>query len=449
MTRDPESEEPHLMAKVKVPLDSFSLDMVFSNVPSGDGVYDNALGLDYHVPVLKGTAVPPKLHVMHVAVEMAPIAKVGGLGDVVLSLGRAVQDAGHMVEVILPKYRFFDSSPLMRQLKHETSFQWGGTNIVVTTQVVEGLRCFFVEPGNGMFDVQSPYGRNDDGVRFDFFCKAAMEFLLQTGRRPDILHCHDWSSAEVARAYWQDYYNNGLNSAKVIFTIHNLEYGKVKIGQAVFHSQVVTTVSPSYAGEIAGTKEIGGNVWKLHGVRNGIDADIWDPETDIFLPRKCDASRGASRARSLRPSVSLSPAVGAAVVGREGRSCELEPAGLPGDACCALSRSCGVLWVSRVREQRRKRSGQRQLSCAEWDASPISSVCRYNADSHIEGKKAARDQLRQRLGMTGWNDPPLVRTPRSLRPPIPLSAHPPRSALTSLQLLLSHLRVASSPLSLS
>lgn len=292
MTRDPESLEPHLVTKVKVPKDCFSLDMVFSNVPSGDGTYDNAGGLDYHIPVLKGTAEPPKIHVMHVAVEMAPIAKVGGLGDVVLALGRAVADAGHLVEVILPKYRFFDSSPLLGAMKHETSFGWGGTNVVVTTCMVEGLRVFFVEPQNGMFDVQSPYGRRDDGERFDFFCKAALEFLLRTGRRPDILHCHDWSSGEIARAYWQEWYQNGLNSAKVIFTIHNLEYGKIKIGQAVFHSQVVTTVSPSYAGEIAGTREIGGNAWKLHGVRNGIDADIWDPSTDMFLPKKCGHAGG-------------------------------------------------------------------------------------------------------------------------------------------------------------
>lgn len=80
------------------------MDMVFSDVPSGEGTYDNKGGFDYHLQV-EGSPIKPSggLHVMHVAVEMAPICKVGGLGDVVTSLGRAVQDLGHMVEVILPK----------------------------------------------------------------------------------------------------------------------------------------------------------------------------------------------------------------------------------------------------------------------------------------------------------------------------------------------------------
>ena len=81
---------------------------------------------------------------------------------------------------------------------------------------------------------------------------AALEFLLKTGRQPDILHCHDWSTAEVAPAYWNNYHHNGLWKPKVAFTIHNMNYGQAKIGEASFHSQLTTTVSPSYAGEVAG-----------------------------------------------------------------------------------------------------------------------------------------------------------------------------------------------------
>jgi hypothetical protein len=53
-------------------------------------------------------------------------------------------------------------------------------------------------------------------VRFDFFCKAALEFLLKTGRQPDILHCHDWSTAHVAKSFWEDYQPFGLHKPKVI-----------------------------------------------------------------------------------------------------------------------------------------------------------------------------------------------------------------------------------------
>jgi glycogen synthase len=53
-------------------------------------------------------------------------------------------------------------------------------------------------------------------VRFDFFCKAALEFLLKTGRQPDILHCHDWSTAHVAKSFWEDYQPYGLSKPKVL-----------------------------------------------------------------------------------------------------------------------------------------------------------------------------------------------------------------------------------------
>lgn len=94
------------------------------------------------------------------------------------------------------------SSP-QGQMKYETEFDWGGTRIYVTSAIVENLRVFFIEPKNGFFATPTVYGRYDDEVRFDFFCKAALEFLLKTGRQPDILHCHDWSTAHVAQSYWQ------------------------------------------------------------------------------------------------------------------------------------------------------------------------------------------------------------------------------------------------------
>ena len=137
----------------------------------------------------------------------------------------------------------------------------------------------------GGLGVRSP----DDGQKFDFFCNAALEFLLQTGRNPDILHCHDWSTATVASAYWSNYHNYGLWKPKVVFTIHNMNYGQQKIGEASFHSQLTTTVSPSYAGEVSGHPAVRDNLHKFHGVRNGIDTEIWDPSTDQFLPMNYSA----------------------------------------------------------------------------------------------------------------------------------------------------------------
>lgn len=120
----------------------------------------------------------------------------------------------------------------------------------------------------------------------DHVCpQAALEFMLQTGRQPDIVHCHDWSTATVARSYWEEYRNYGLHKSAVVFTIHNMNYGQVKIGEAALYSQRFTTVSPTYAFEIGSHPAIEPHAYKFMGIRNGIDMDIWDPETDQFLPR--------------------------------------------------------------------------------------------------------------------------------------------------------------------
>lgn len=306
----------HFTAAVSVPKDAYGLDFVFSN--AAEGTFDNNNGLDYHLPVKGSVITETPLSVCHIAVEMAPIAKVGGLGDVVTSLGRAVQEAGHNVEVILPRYDFFAHSPLLGDLRFETEFEWGGTRIWVSTCLVEGLRVFFIEAGNGMFNGPVYHGGQIDPGRFEFFSRAALEFLLRSGRQHDILHCHDWSTADVAKAYWEEYHHYGLWKPKVIFTIHNLNYGERKIGEAAYFSQRFTTVSPTYAWEIGGQPVIAPHNGKLKGIRNGIDIDIWDPETDSFLPKG------------------------------------------------------------------------------------------YTPETVVEGKAAARDELRKRLGLTGWGEKPMV-----------------------------------------
>eukprot|EP00884_Botryococcus_braunii_P007192 jgi/Botrbrau1/16474/Bobra.0142s0068.1 len=245
--------EEHYRATVSVPKNAYRIDFVFSDVEDGPGTYDNRGGLDYGLPVDGCVIREPSLYVVHVAVEMAPICKVGGLGDVVTALGRAVQEEGNMVEVILPRYNFFLQSPLLGATVYEAEFDFRGDAL------------------------GSVYGRNDDAMRFDWFCAAALEFLLQTGRQPDILHCHDWSTAPVAGLYWRDYHFYGLGRPRIVFTIHNAEYGLAKIGDAAHHSQRFTTVSPKYREDICGLPAIANESHKFVGIRNGIDCDIWGP----------------------------------------------------------------------------------------------------------------------------------------------------------------------------
>ncbi|KAH7569482.1 hypothetical protein ACOSP7_012903 [Xanthoceras sorbifolium] len=267
---------------VKVPLDAYMLDFVFSEKEDG-GIFDNKYGMDYHIPVFGGVAKEPPMHIVHVAVEMAPIAKVGGLGDVVISLSRAIQDLNHNVDIILPKYDCLNLSNV-KDFRYYRGYHWGGTEIKVWSGKVEGISVYFLEPQNGFFSTGCIYGCRNDGERFGFFCHAALEFLLQGGFHPDIIHCHDWSSAPVAWLFKDHYMHYGLSKARVVFTIHNLEFGVDNIGKAMAYSDKATTVSNTYSKEVAGNAVIAPYLHKFHGIINGIDQDIWDPYNDKFIP---------------------------------------------------------------------------------------------------------------------------------------------------------------------
>lgn len=278
----PAENGSRVKATVKVPLDAYMMDFVFSETADG-GIFDNKNGMDYHLPVFGGVVEEPPMHIVHIAVEMAPIAKVGGLGDVVTSLSRAVQDLNHNVDIILPKYDCMKFNNV-KDFRYQRSYWWGGTEIKVWFGKVEGLSVYFLEPQNGFFSAGCIYGCKNDGERFGFFSHAALEFLLQSGFHPDIIHCHDWSSAPVAWLFKDHYMHYGLSKARVVFTIHNLEFGVQLIEKAMACSNLATTVSHTYAKEVSGNPVIAPYLYKFHGILNGIDPDIWDPYNDKFIP---------------------------------------------------------------------------------------------------------------------------------------------------------------------
>ncbi|KAL8103493.1 hypothetical protein AgCh_027906 [Apium graveolens] len=277
---------------------------------------------------LISSADRPGLHVIHIAAEMAPVAKVGGLGDVLTGLSKALQQKGHLVEVVLPKYDCMQYEHVqdLRGLDMilESFFEGRMFRNKVWVGTVEGLPVYFIEPhhpGNFFWRGQL-YGEHDDFRRFSYFSRAALELLLQLGKRPDIIHCHDWQTAFVAPLYWDIYAPKGLNSARICFTCHNFEYqGTAPASElalcgldvshlnrpdrmqdhsahdrinplkgAIVYSNIVTTVSPTYAQEVR-TAEGGKGLHstlnshskKFVGILNGIDTDTWNPATDIYL----------------------------------------------------------------------------------------------------------------------------------------------------------------------
>lgn len=270
----------------------------------------------------------PGLHVVHIAAEMAPVAKVGGLGDVVTGLGKALQKKGHLVEIIVPKYDCMDYSRVKKlkvlDMQIDSYFDGQLFKNKVWLGIVEGLPVYFIEPHHpakffwrGQF-----YGEGDDFKRFTFFSRAALEFLLQSGKKPDIIHCHDWQTAFVAPMYWDIYAPQGLNSARIAFTCHNFEYQGTEsatslascgldvqqlnrpdrmqdnfrhdrvnaVKGGIVFSNIVTTVSPTYAEEVRASEggrglhlTLAAHSKKFVGILNGIDTDAWDPSTDPLL----------------------------------------------------------------------------------------------------------------------------------------------------------------------
>ncbi|KAK9936718.1 hypothetical protein M0R45_013546 [Rubus argutus] len=301
------------------------------------------------------------LHVVHIAAEMAPVAKVGGLGDVVTGLGKALQKKGHLVEIVLPKYDCMEYDRV-RDLRFsycrsldvvvESYFDGRLFKNKIWVGTVEGLPVYFIEPlhPDKLFWRGQFYGERDDFKRFSFFSRAALEFLLQAGKKPDIIHCHDWQTAFVAPLYWDLYAPKGLNSARICFTCHNFEYqGTAPASElascgldvnqlnrpdrmqdnsahdrinpvkgAVVFSNIVTTVSPTYAQEVR-TAEGGRGLHstlnfhskKFIGILNGIDADAWNPATDAYLKVQYSANDLEGKAENkeaIRRSLGLSSA---------------------------------------------------------------------------------------------------------------------------------------------
>ena len=136
-----------------------------------------------------------------VASECAPVAKVGGLGDVVFGLSRELEIRGHSVEIILPKYDCMRHDQVwgLHIVEPDLSVPWDGGAIscAVWFGFVHGRKCFFIEPRSwqAFFDRGTYYGFPDDAERFAFFSKAALEFLLKANKRPAVIHTHDWHTA--------------------------------------------------------------------------------------------------------------------------------------------------------------------------------------------------------------------------------------------------------------
>ncbi|RHC91751.1 glycogen synthase GlgA [Collinsella sp. AM34-10] len=262
------------------------------------------------------------MQIVFAAAECAPFVKTGGLGDVAGSLPAALVRAGAEVIVMVPKYATIKDE-YKAQMEHFADFYvslgWRNEYCGLEKLEHDGVTYMFID-NERYFARDYPYGFFDDGERFAFFSKAITESLqhLPAGFECDILHCNDWQTA-LAPVFLREFYQ-GLplyDRVKTVFSIHNVAFqgqfsdtvmedilGVAHIPAAasqlrcdacsinymlgaLHYADAITTVSPTYAGEIQ-TPEFGEGLdgvlrersYALQGILNGIDVAGFDPATD-------------------------------------------------------------------------------------------------------------------------------------------------------------------------
>ncbi len=285
--------------------------------------------------------MPPskKLKILFVTSEVVPFVKTGGLADVSSALPQKLQELGHQVRIVVPKYGAIDE----RKYKiHEVVRLKDLTTQIGKKEVVFSLRSsFLVGPKARVqlyfLDNQEYFGSRhslyedpltgkdfaDNDERFILLARSVFMLIQKLGWVPDIIHCNDWQCGLVAAYLKTEYKNDELfKKVKTLFTIHNLSFQGIfpkssfaKTGlpeelnsekgiihankvnfmkAALIYSDVINTVSEKYAEEICRIEEFSAGLKStlskrkndIYGIINGIDEKIWNPEKDKHIAKK-------------------------------------------------------------------------------------------------------------------------------------------------------------------
>ena len=272
-----------------------------------------------------------KLKVLFLSPEVVPFAKTGGLADVAGALPAALKRLGADVRLVLPLYRIvregnFETRSLLDNLEIPLGREKLAAG-VFETRTADDIPVYLVERDD-MYDRPDLYGNAredyyDNLERFTFFAHASLRIAQAISFKPDVIHCHDWQTGLVPALLKGPYSGKSLrDETPSVFTIHNIGYqgifpeqklpvtglprvpffdteglefwGKMSLLKAgIVYSEAITTVSPKYAEEIQ-TPEYGmgmeGILRKrranLHGILNGVDYRLWDPERDPHIATK-------------------------------------------------------------------------------------------------------------------------------------------------------------------
>jgi len=259
------------------------------------------------------------MEILHVSAECYPMAKAGGLGDVVGALPKYQCQAGHFAKVIMPMYR----TKFLYNNEFEVDFKGSaylGNTYFDFTIIKEksgklGFDLYLVDI-NGLLDRDKIYGYDDDTERFLSFQIAVLSWLNSWHHAPDVVHCHDHHTGLIPFMMQHCYsFKYKLSGIKTILTIHNAQYqgwmgwdkshyipawDSWKYGLLDWQNTInplasgikcayrVTTVSQSYMNELSSSSNGLEKLFeyergKCVGILNGIDNEVWNPKTDSFL----------------------------------------------------------------------------------------------------------------------------------------------------------------------
>ncbi|SMC98600.1 glycogen synthase [Pedobacter nyackensis] len=261
------------------------------------------------------------MEIVHLSAECYPIAKVGGLGDVVGALPKYQNKLGHVAKVVMPAYQ----NKFIQENEFEVVYNgWGKLGFQTFSVKIFreqtnklGFDLFLVHI-EGLLDRENVYGYHDDTERFLAFGIAVLDWIAQWEHRPDVIHCHDHHTGLIPFMAGHCHQFKNLSQIPTVLTIHNAQYqgqfgwdklhyippfdlwesGKLDwqgcinpLASAIKCAWRVTTVSPSYLDEISfkanGLEDLlAQERSKSFGILNGIDNDVWNPQTDPMLEKK-------------------------------------------------------------------------------------------------------------------------------------------------------------------
>jgi len=258
------------------------------------------------------------MEIIHVSAECYPVAKAGGLGDVVGALPKYQCKSGDIAKVIMPMYRtkFLYENDWTVDFKGSANLgNWNFDFTVIKEPTNKlGFDLFLIDI-NGLLDRQKIYGYDDDAERFTAFQIAVVSWISSWEHKPDVVHCHDHHTSLIPFMMKYCYAFQHLGSVPTVFTIHNGQYqgwmgwdksiyipkwdlwkrgmldwaGNINpLASGVKCADKVTTVSWSYMDELRHNANglealFEYEKGKCLGILNGIDNEVWNPETDTYL----------------------------------------------------------------------------------------------------------------------------------------------------------------------